>query len=193
MASWTNTTGSPISSFSATWTVPDAPVKDDGQNIYLWNGIEPTSGAAVLQPVLEWEDKTWTIASWYVLSSGTFYLSSTVPTSSGTEITGVVTMVSSSGSSFDYTASFTGIPDTELPVKGVSELKWAMVMLEPYGVKTKSELPPGSTVFSPINLKTLAGTPDVTWEPKDQVPGPNDTSTTINTQGATDAVITIKY
>jgi len=195
MASWTNTTDSPISWFTATWTVPDAPATNHGQTIFLWNGIEPTSGAAVLQPVLRWNHSvgSWDLASWYVLSSGEAYHSTFVPTSSGTEVTGVMTMTSSSGGSFDYASSFAGVPGTEIPVKGVAELKWAMVLLETWYVTTKSDLPRGSTVFSHISLKTSAGTPDVTWKTNDEIPGPDDTSTTINTQGATNAVITIKY
>ena len=104
-----------------------------------------------------------------------------------------MTLSGSGGSGFDYVSSFTGVPATELSVKRVPELTWAMTLLEPYSIETKSDLPPGSTVFSNINLRTSAGTPGVVWKTKDGTPGPDDASTTVNIQGAANAVITIKY
>src|SRR5206468_7546853 len=38
---WTNTSGNPISYFSTRWVVPPPPATDNGQLIYLFNGIEP--------------------------------------------------------------------------------------------------------------------------------------------------------
>lgn len=56
---------------------------------------------------------------------------------------------------------------------------------------SSSDYPTGSTVFSAINLETSDGTPSVPWSPV------SDTAdgliTTVNTQGATYAEITINY
>jgi hypothetical protein len=51
-AYWLNE-GSPISSFTTTWDVPPVPETDNGQTVFLFNSIEPDSGDAILQPVLQ--------------------------------------------------------------------------------------------------------------------------------------------
>jgi len=38
-AYWLNTTGKPVTGFQTTWNVPPAPATDNGQTIFLFNGI----------------------------------------------------------------------------------------------------------------------------------------------------------
>lgn len=195
-AYWTNTGSSPISSFTTAWTVPATPTTNSGQTVFLFNSIEPASGNAILQPVLQYGPSAagggsyWAVASWYLVGSQTYY-TSPVRVSVGQVLDGIITLTSSSGSSYNYVTSFTNVAGTSLTATGSAQLVWATETLESYGITSINNYPAGSTVFSGINIRTSAGTPSVTWSTA------SDTAdgliTTINTQGATNAVVTIKY
>ena len=195
-AHWYNTGSSPISSFTTTWIVPPAPATYHRQTIFLFNSIEPGSGNAILQPVLQYGPSAaggggyWTIASWYLVGSNTYH-TSLVSVSVGQSLDGVITLTGSSGSAYNYVTSFTNVAGTTLTATGADQLVWATETLETYAVNSSSDYPQGSTVFSSINLKTSSGTPSVTWT------AVSDTDdgliTTVNVQGATNAKVTIKY
>lgn len=51
-ASWANSSGSPVSSFSTQWIVPPPPIAEDEQVIFLFNGIQ--NSTMIYQPVLQW-------------------------------------------------------------------------------------------------------------------------------------------
>ena len=73
-ASWTNTTGTPASSFSTTWVIPDPQATQSGQVIFLFPGIQ--NETMIYQPVLQWGVSAagggnyWAVASWYVGGQG---------------------------------------------------------------------------------------------------------------------------
>lgn len=195
-ADWTNTGSSPISSFTTTWTVPAAPTSNHGQTVFLFNSIEPASGNAILQPVLQYGPSAagggtyWAVASWYLVGSQTYY-TTPVRTSAGATLNGVITLTSVSGSKYNYVTSFSNVSGTSLTATGSAQLVWATETLEAYAVSSISDYPAGSTVFSNINIQTSAGTPAVTWSAvSDSADG---LKTTVNTQGATNAKITIAY
>lgn len=51
---WNNGTGTSLSSFRSTWTVPPSPSTDSGQTIFLFNGIQNYgNNYGILQPVLQ--------------------------------------------------------------------------------------------------------------------------------------------
>jgi hypothetical protein len=88
---WNNDTGSSLTSFRATWTVPPAPSTDSGQTIFLFNGIQNYgSNYGILQPVLQWGPSAaaggsyWSIASWYVTSGGDAFHTTLVQVDEGT-------------------------------------------------------------------------------------------------------------
>jgi len=195
-AYWLNTGTSPISSFTSTWTVPAAPKSNIDQTIFLFNSIEPNSGDAILQPVLQYGPSSagggsfWALATWYLVGSEVFF-SKLVDTSVGATLDGVITLTSSSGSSYNYVSSFSNVAGTSLTVTGAAELTWATETLEVYGVETSSDFPAGSTVFSDINLELSSGTPTVSWT---EVSNTEDGLTTkVTVDGATNAEITITY
>ncbi|KAJ7259958.1 hypothetical protein B0H12DRAFT_406791 [Mycena haematopus] len=195
-ASWLNS-GAAISSFTTTWTVPPVPATNHDQTVFLFNSIEPNSGNAILQPVLQYGPSAagggayWAVATWYLVGDSTFY-TTPVRTSAGATLDGIITLTSSSGSKYNYVSSFTNIAGTSLTVTGAAELTWATETLEAYGVEAISDYPAGSTVFSGINLKLVDGTvPSVSWAHTNDAS--DGLSTTINTNGATNAKITIKY
>lgn len=196
-AYWTNTASSPIASFTTTWTVPAVPASNVGQTLFWFNSIEPASGNAILQPVLQYGGSAagggsyYAVASWYLVGSQTYY-TTPVKTSTGTSLTGLISLTSVSGSSYNYVTSFSGISGTSLTATGSAQLVWATETLEVYGVTAASQFPTGSTAFTGINLKLQSGAvPSVTWSAVSS--SADGVTTTINTQGATNAKVTIKY
>ncbi|KAJ7642224.1 hypothetical protein FB45DRAFT_1054497 [Roridomyces roridus] len=174
-ASWLNTNSAPISSFTTTWTVPPAPKTFNGQTVFLFNSIEPSSGNAILQPVLQYGPSAagggqyWSVASWYVAPLGR-----TLPLS------------------YSYVSQFTNVPGTALSIVGINQLTWATETLESYSVTTESDYPAGTTVFSGINLSLSGGkAQNVRWGVANDVQ--DGLTTTVNTDGARGAQITVKY
>ncbi|MBV8277939.1 MAG: hypothetical protein JO170_22120, partial [Verrucomicrobia bacterium] len=164
-ASWLNRTGKPVSSFNTTWTVPPAPSSYDGQTLFQFNSIEPNSGTAILQPVLQYGPSAagggefWAVASWYVTGNNAYY-SSLVTVSPSETLTGVIKLSSHVGTKYNYTCAFTGISGTNFSIKNIAQLTWCTETLEVYGVDLCSEFP--NTAFSQmsrINVRTKAGTP----------------------------------
>ncbi|KAJ6473689.1 hypothetical protein C8R45DRAFT_403601 [Mycena sanguinolenta] len=195
-ASWLNTGSSPISSFTATWTVPAVPETNHNQTIFLFNSIEPNSGDAILQPVLQYGPSAagggafWSLATWYLVGDSTFH-TTIIPTSAGATLDGIITLTSSSGSDFNYVSSFTNVADTSLAVSNAAELVWATVTLEAYGVEAITDYPAGSTVFSDMNIELASGALTlVSWNPVDD--GADDITTAIDSDFA-DAVVRISY
>ena len=101
--SWTNSDpATPILYFSTTWLVPPPPSRDDGQVIYIFNGL--TNGLWILQPVLQWEaspagDRNyWSVANWYVWGqSGPAFHTDPVEVSPGDQLTGYMWMARQGG------------------------------------------------------------------------------------------------
>lgn len=195
-ADWYNLGSSPISSFTTTWSVPPTPLTNHDQTVFLFNSIEPASGDAILQPVLQFGPSSagggsyWAVASWYLVGSQTYY-TNPVRVSVGQVLDGIITLTSSIGSLYNYQTSFTNVAGTSLSAFASDELVWATETLEVYGTVASTDYPAGSTVFSGINIKTSAGTPATVWlttsDPSDGL------TATVNTQGATNAEVTIKY
>lgn len=196
-AYWYNTHSSPISSFATNWDVPDKPSSNHGQTIFLFNSIEPAKGDAIIQPVLQYGPSAagggtyWAVASWYLVGSHV-YISKLVKVSSGDSLNGLITLKSHSGDNYNYVASFKDIDDTDITATGSDELVWATETLESYGTTKESDYPPGKTIFRHIKIKTSSdSTPSVTWT---AVSDKDDSlKTSVNTQGSSDAKITITY
>ncbi|KAJ6561687.1 hypothetical protein B0H19DRAFT_1259338 [Mycena capillaripes] len=195
-ASWFNT-GAPIGSFKTSWTVPPAPVGQHGQLLYLFNAIEPATGDAIMQPVLQYgispaggSQTQWGVASWYLFSDQIFH-SSLIPVSVGQRLDGEVQLVGAS-TGFDYNSQFTNIQGTGITVVGGEQLVWATITLEAYGVTVINDYPAGSTVFSGTNLELVSGEfPSITWSTlNDDADG---LSTVVDVGGSTSATIEIRY
>lgn len=135
-----------------------------------------------------------------------------VEVSVGETLDGVITLTSSSGTSFNYVSnppfrlgfagpktyfisqvsSYSNIAGTSLTVTGAEQLVWATETLEVYGVETITDFPAGSTVFSGIKIVLENGaTPTETWSSVSDTADGIDT--TINTNSASAGVITIKF
>jgi hypothetical protein len=143
---WSNTGATPIAYFSTTWVVPPAPASNDGQVVFLFNGLEQNgNGAApqgpyILQPVLQWGlsyaggGAYWSITNWYVGPPGSTALyKPLINVNPGDVLQGVMTLTGQSGTEFSYQSSFIGYPAADLTVTDIDELTWACETLECYG------------------------------------------------------------
>ena len=174
---WINDTGKPVTSFRTTWKVPPAPVSQDKQTIFLFNGIDPSNpGAAILQPVLQWGKSFagggnyWSVASWYVLGNGQAFYTPLVQVNEGDQLVGVMKVTGQSGGMFSYTSEFEGIAGTSLPVLNVAELVWLNETLEAYEITDCSDYPNTDfTGMRHISIQTADTTPVVAWTHVDQV------------------------
>lgn len=67
-------TGANYGQIYAEWDVPAAPTSNDGQVVFLFNGLEAYSGdVTIIQPVLGWNSdygSAWSIASWNCCENG---------------------------------------------------------------------------------------------------------------------------
>lgn len=199
-ASWSNPGPSPINHFTTTWNVPSAPADYVGQTVYLFNSIEPGSGDAILQPVLQYGPSPagggefWSVTNWWLVSDQV-YFSTLIDVSVGQALTGVITLTGTGAGTWSYTSTFTGLPSSQsITATSTEELVWATETLEfyDYGAgNTLSLLPTGGTSFYNIDITTTAGVPSVSWFPQSDIP--DEIICTVNSQGATNAVITITY
>lgn len=187
-ADWTNTSGTPITRFVSTWTVPDAPATQGSQLVYLFNGIEPSDGQTILQPVLQWGDSGadedsqnrtgafWTVASWIV--GGPDDSAMHTPhrrVSPGDVLVGVIELNNQSSAGFLYSCEFQGIDGTTLLTSPIAELVYCVETLEayelqgshtpPYDLDSVSEYPAASVTFGNIEVVTNAPGPAGSWNP----------------------------
>ena len=168
-ASWTNATGTPVSSFATTWVVPDPPSTQSGQVIFLFPGIQ--NSTMIYQPVLQWGVSAagggdyWAVASWYVDGQGGIaFHSNLVQVNPGDTLVGVMTLTSQSGSLFSYNCSFQGIANASLPISNVEQLTWLIETLECYGITKGSDYPDAAlTEMKNIGVATGAAYPAMTW------------------------------
>lgn len=143
---WTNGSGNPISYFSTNWIVPPAPATQNGQTIFLFNGIEDAGFDVILQPVLQWGSSHagggnyWSITNWFVGSSPTLF-GPLIQVNPGDNLQGIMTLTNQNGTLFSYLSSFNGFPTADLTVTDIDELTWANETLECYDVTAFSDYP----------------------------------------------------
>lgn len=180
---WTNDSGSPISYFSTTWTVPPAPATDNGQLIYLFNGMQDADDY-IFQPVLQWGSSPagggsyWSLTSWYAgpIGSGVGLHGTLKKVNTGDVVQGIMTLTGTSGGKFSYLSSFivNGVAepdDNSYAVSDIDELNWAIETLECYYFKAFTDYPDTPlTAFHDIEIKVRTQT----------VPAIVDTEATIN-------------
>jgi len=176
-SSWTNTGAQPIDFFSTDWIVPPAPATDNGQTIFLFNGIQQTSGGPyILQPVLQWGPSAagggsyWSITNWYVGSDGTAMYASLIQVNPGDNLRGIMTLTNQSGTDFSYLSSFNGFPTADLQVNDIAELTWANETLECYDLTAFSDYPDTAlTAFTNIEIRVGGAQATINWTANDQV------------------------
>jgi hypothetical protein len=168
-ASWTNNTGTAVSRFATTWTVPPEPSTNHGQTIFLFNGIQ--NSTMIYQPVLQWGPSAagggayWAVASWYADGqSGQSFHSSLVRVNVGDTLVGVMTRTGGTGGKHSYSCEFTNIANTSLPVTNIEELTWLIETLEAYAIAAASDYPnTARTRMTAIDIQTGSTHPAITW------------------------------
>jgi len=194
---WTNpSTQPPINYFTTTWTVPNSPTTNHGQTLFIFNGLETTSGSDILQPVLQWGPSAagggsyWAIANWFV-SSGFYAVQLPLITvSSGTSLQGVMRFTGQQAGtgSYNYTSSFTGYANSLSLVDGTvvntSNGTTPYIPLQTSAVETveaystTNGVPPQySTDYPPdydvrmtnIQITTSNGNSSLSWLPQNNV------------------------
>ena len=168
-AYWNNATGTPISRFSTTWTVPAEPQTADGQLIYLFNGIQ--NSTMILQPVLQWGNNNafggnyWCLSCWYADGQGgQAFHTAPVRVNPGDVLTGVMAMTGTSGTQHSYSCTFSGIANTTLNISNAEELTWCAQSLEAYSITAASDYPHAfDTAMTAIDISTGSTHPALTW------------------------------
>ena len=197
-ASWYNH-GSPIAYFNTDWNVPPPPSTYDGQTLFLFNSIEPASGIAILQPVLQYGlseaggGEWWGIASWFVVGDQAYYTGLYyVP--SGTFLAGEIRLTRRQKRRFSYSADFYGYSGTTLKVTRIPQLVWATETLEVYGVNDCGDFPNTAyTQMSAIQMYLQNGTvPSMSWS-INNVATDCGVQTTVVVGGANQGIVNINY
>lgn len=188
--SWTWIESSQVASsnsyggITATWTVPQTPLTNDGQTLYFFDALthnhqDPPNEEPIIQPVLGWNDgetgANWNIASWNCCPGGMTWHSLPVVVSPGDQILGTVTTACGALTcnkwnitTKDVTIqkSTTLVSTFPTPMKFV----WAQEgVLEVYSIFQCSDFPPdGSTTFSNVALFDfyLRRIPSPGWSPE---------------------------
>ena len=169
-AQWRNGGADPIVYFTTTWVVPSPPGSDDGQTVYLFNGMQPDNAAHILQPVLQWGPSpagggnNWSITNWYADGQGgPFSAKTPISVDPGTVLQGVITCTGQSEVGYNYTCQFIGYPDVDLSVTDVPELTWAYETLECYGPNgtnlTQCSDYPSTALTTMYDIEIKTGTP----------------------------------
>ena len=84
---------------TTTWTVPPEPIAEDGQLLYLFNGLQDSPVTQILQPVLQrgkspaGGGNSWALASWLVSNSDAFRTQTLVAANPGDVLTGVMKLM----------------------------------------------------------------------------------------------------
>jgi len=177
-ADWTNNTGTPVSLFATTWTVPPVPNTRSGQTIFLFNGIQ--NSTMIYQPVLQWGASAagggdfWSVASWYADGQGgAAHYSTLVRVNPGDVLVGIMTLTGQSPQGFSYNSQFQGIANTGLAIQNVQELIWCIETLEAYHITKATDYPATTvTAFRSIELQVNTAPPTdpaMNWTAVDSV------------------------
>jgi hypothetical protein len=88
------TTSSAYGQIYSEWDVPPAPSTNDGQTVYLFNGLEDKNDVVtIIQPVLGWNSdyaSAWGIAAWNCCENGTVVEATPAHVNSGDHLEGYV-------------------------------------------------------------------------------------------------------
>ena len=165
-----------VRSMTTTWTVPPEPSREDGQLIYLFNGLQDSPVTQILQPVLQWGKSragggnSWALASWLVTGSGDAFRTQITEVQPGTVLTGLMRMVSLHATWSFWVCEFVGFSDTRLTVNVTGQLVMPVVTLEAYTVQECRDYPATSmTSMRAIGVNTAAGALATGFEAVDSV------------------------
>ena len=146
-ASYIEPSANVIKSLTTTWTVPPEPTREDGQLLYLFNGLQDSPVTHILQPVLQWGvsqaggSSNWSVASWFVDNSGNAFHSSAVAVNPGDVLTGTILLLAQHGTRFVYVCQFAGIANSSIQVNDANQMVNPVQTLEAYTVAECRDYP----------------------------------------------------
>ena len=174
-ASWSNTTGTPVSRFATSWVVPPAavhPVRTDDLPVQrhpeLHDDLPARAPVGAIRS--RWR-KQLGVASWYADGQcGQLVLLLPGQVNAGDVLIGVMTLTGQSAQRLSYNCEFQGIANTSLAVQNIQELTWCIETLEAYGITKCSDYPnTDKTAMAAIDLRTGNTQPTVVWTVTDSV------------------------
>jgi len=186
--------GTSFTSFNGTWKVPSAPkTTADNQTLFMFTGLEDEAGDEIIQPVIQWGPSEaggglyWTIANWWVTSSGQALYSALAKISTGDTILG--TMVQHGTGSWDIAASVNKGKPTMLSVNNISPQAMSSVTLEVYNVMECTDYPSDNSItFTGLSLADSGTIVKPTWESEILI---SDCNQQVSSTGPT--TVTISY
>jgi hypothetical protein len=175
-AEWLNGNNNPITYFSTNWKVPTAPSTNDGQLLYIFNGLEDglTTTSHILQPVLQYGSNGtfggnyWVVDNWYAsCKKCAVYYGTAAAVASGTNLQGVMQQTAQNGTNYSYESSFAGYPaSNSLTVANVPELYLAFETMEAYTMTQYSDYPSDLSVnMTGIQILNGANNAAISWIP----------------------------
>lgn len=100
---------SPLTTFTATYNVPESPASFVDQTIFWWIGVESSTASDVLQPVLGYNgfgSPSWTYASWNCCPAGHQHTGSVLNVSTGDTL--YASMNSTGGDGYTVLSEYKG-------------------------------------------------------------------------------------
>ncbi|WP_163834944.1 hypothetical protein [Spartinivicinus ruber] len=136
--------------FTTQWVVPaDLPQKNtSGGDFFLWNGIGPSSGVGLIQPVLEWRNGHWSVKTVHTTGSNYTWTPTNsqngrgIRVSAGEVLTAFIELKQHQQNRYVYSAGFKGdkFSSTIASVTTTVPYNQLILCLEPYGTDV-SEYP----------------------------------------------------
>lgn len=173
------TTSNSYGELTATWKVPKVPTSHDGQDVYVFPGLEDDNNVvSILQPVLQWWDPgpQWGMSNWNCCVGGNAQESAVVWVNVGDTLVGTISNNCAKGNTYcakwnitekdQNTGKSTTLNGT--PSEGQT-FNWAFSgVVEAYNIVQCSDYPPdGGIVFNATlydqNLKSISN-PWSGWE-----------------------------
>jgi hypothetical protein len=168
-----------FTAFSAKWMVPERPEDNNSPaTVFYWNGLEPNTRDAVIQPVLQWGksaaggSKEFAIASWWVNDAGKAIYTKPIQVSSGDMLVGNMTLLTNGSwviNAIDPTKKVEG----RLVFTSKTKVTYgqAYYCLESYNLNSCEDYPNPKTkqlVFSGININVGKSPVNAKWAPSTQ-------------------------
>jgi len=176
---WGESMGTSYTSFNGGWKVPTAPVSSNSQTIFFFTGFEDAAGDEIIQPVLQWGPSEagggayWSVASWWVTSTGNALYSTLAPCNAGDAIWG--TMNQTSSGNWTISGYINNANPTVLSVQNVNPQTMATVTLEAYSIISCGDYPAAGTItFTNMALEDQGSTVQPSWQPETQFTNCNE-------------------
>jgi len=167
---WGSAQGTSYSSFNGGWKVPAVPSAANNQTVFFFTGLEDAEGDEIIQPVLQWGPsyagggEYWTVASWWVTSTGSALFSTLTRCNTGDYIFG--TMKQTTSGSWTISTFINGKNPTVLSVQNVAPQAMASVTLEAYNILSCGNYPvTGSITFTNMTISDSGSPVQPSWSP----------------------------